>query len=326
VDRALQVNPDLSEAHRALGLYHYRCHRDYGRALAEFAVAARGLPNDPELVADVGAVRRRLGEFELAAKDADRALQLNPRVSLRAWDVGITYALLGDLDAAHERVKLAIEIDPGDTTAYVINALLYMRDGDLKRSREWLERTPPTTSPFKEMVWLGQLSFERDYAAAVERFEGATWTAIEQTTDHIPRMGLLGDLYRLQGRTAKAEQAYRQALSQVEVELRSRPDDSRRHIARGLILARLGRPQDAIAAGRRAVELYPTSLDAFHGPYSEIGLVKIYLRAGELDRGLDLLEKILRGPNKLVVSVPLMKLDPEFDPVRDHPRFKAMLR
>ncbi len=60
-------------------------------------------------------------------------------------------------------------------------------------------------------------------------------------------------------------------------------------------------------------------------PYTEIGLVRIYLRAGELDRGLDLLENILRGPNKMVMSVPLMKLDPEFDPVRDHPRFKAML-
>jgi len=46
------------------------------------------------------------------------------------------------------------------------------------------------------------------------------------------------------------EQAYRQALSQVEAELETRPDDARRHIARGMILAHLGRPEEAIAAGR----------------------------------------------------------------------------
>ena len=326
VDRALRVSPDLPEAHRSLGLYHYRCHRDYERALAEFAVAARGLPNDPELLSAVGAVRRRLGEFELAAKDAERALQLDPRDSNLAWDIGVTYAILGDLDAAHDRINLAIEIDPGNTAAYLLNALFYILDGDLERSREWIERTPPTTSPLNEMTWLIQLSLERDYAAAVERFERATWKAIETTTDHHPRMGLLGDLYRLQGRTAKAEQAYRQALSQVETELETRPDDARRHIARGMLLARLGRPEEAIAAGRRAVDLYPTSLDAFHGPNTELGLALIYLRAGELDRGLDLVEKLLRGPNKLIVTVAVMKLDPEFDPIRDHPRFKAMLR
>ncbi len=326
VDRALQVNPDLPEAHRSLGLYHYRCHRNYERALAEFAMAARDLPNDSKLLSSVAGIRRRLGEFELAARDSERALQLNPRNSNLAWDLGATYAVLGDMDAAHERIDLAIEISPGNTAAYLLNALFYLLDGDLERSREWLERAPATTSQLNELAWLIQLTSERDYAAGVERFERATWKAIEVTMVHIPRAGLLGDFYRLQGRTAKAEQAYRQGLSQVEAELETRPDDARRHIARGLILAHLGRPEDAIAAGRRAVELYPTSLDAFHGPNIEMGQALIYLRAGELDRGLDLVEKILHGPNKMVVSVATMKLDPEFDSVRDHPRFKAMLR
>jgi tetratricopeptide (TPR) repeat protein len=92
-------------------------------------------------------------------------------------------------------------------------------------------------------------------------------------------------------------------------------------VALGHILARLGRRNEAVAAGQRAVELYPTSLDAFHGPYFEIELARIYGEVGDFDEGFEWLESVFRGPVKSVVSIPFMRLDPRLDAVRNHPRY-----
>ena len=48
--------------------------------------------------------------------------------------------------------------------------------------------------------------------------------------------------------------------------LRESPDDAARHAQLGLILAGLGQNDEAIAEGKRAVELLPESQDAFDGP------------------------------------------------------------
>jgi len=49
----------------------------------------------------------------------------------------------------------------------------------------------------------------------------------------------------------------------------------------------------------------------------------IYARAGELDKAIDELEVALSVPN--FISIPWLRVDPLFDPLRDHPRFKALL-
>ena len=59
VDRALQLKPDLPEAHLARGHYYYHCQSDWDRALDEFAIAQRSLPNDSDLLSFIGLVQRR---------------------------------------------------------------------------------------------------------------------------------------------------------------------------------------------------------------------------------------------------------------------------
>ena len=61
VDKALTLDPDLSEAHGALGRYHYWGHLEYDRALAEFAIAQKRQPNNGDLLVGIGAVQRRQG-------------------------------------------------------------------------------------------------------------------------------------------------------------------------------------------------------------------------------------------------------------------------
>ena len=76
-------------------------------------------------------------------------------------------------------------------------------------------------------------------------------------------------------------------------------------------------------AGEHGAELIPISKDAVDGPYLAIELAKIYTRVGETDKALDLIDEQLSIPSFL--SVGLLRLDPVWDPLRDHPRFQALL-
>src|SRR5438552_14582024 len=58
-DKALRLAPDRGESHLLAADIHYRCYRDYQAALAELAIAQRGLPNDPSVFALAGFIARR---------------------------------------------------------------------------------------------------------------------------------------------------------------------------------------------------------------------------------------------------------------------------
>src|SRR3989440_1229108 len=62
-EEALRLQPDLPEAHLALGFSYYYGDRDYQHALAEFEIARRGLPNEAEAYMAIGAIQRRQGKW-----------------------------------------------------------------------------------------------------------------------------------------------------------------------------------------------------------------------------------------------------------------------
>jgi len=78
-----------------------------------------------------------------------------------------------------------------------------------------------------------------------------------------------------------------------------------------------------VIEGKRALELMPVSKDAYIGPQLHEDLSRIHSSLGELDDAVAELEYLLSIPSR--VSVPLLRLDPRWDPLRDHPGFKALL-
>ena len=75
--------------------------------------------------------------------------------------------------------------------------------------------------------------------------------------------------------------------------------------------------------GKRAVELLPVEKEAWRGTYRIEDLARIYTVVGEYDKAIDKLESLLSRPGML--SVNILKLDPVWDPLRDHPRFQRLL-
>ena len=87
-------------------------------------------------------------------------------------------------------------------------------------------------------------------------------------------------------------------------------------------IACLGRKEDAINEGKKAVELLPESEDAVEGPKATAALAEIYASVGEHDEAFLPLDHLLAVPNGL--TVPQLRLDPVWDPLRADPRFQKL--
>ena len=122
---------------------------------------------------------------------------------------------------------------------------------------------------------------------------------------------------------AKARSSLAEAQRIVEAALRENPTDPRRHAVLGKIFAGLGRKEDAVREGKRAVELLPETKDALDGPSMTLALAEIYTALGDLDSAFPLLEHSLASPAG--ISVPVLKLDPRWYPLRKDPRFEKLL-
>jgi serine/threonine-protein kinase len=113
------------------------------------------------------------------------------------------------------------------------------------------------------------------------------------------------------------------ARAALEQQLTATPEDAQRHSLLGVALAQMGRKDAAIREGERAVALAPVEQDAQTGPYFVHQLARIYILTGEPDKAIDLLEKLLAMPYYL--SPAWLRIDPEFEPIRKHPRFQKLV-
>ena len=117
--------------------------------------------------------------------------------------------------------------------------------------------------------------------------------------------------------------AYRAAADDLAAELDRSPEDFRLPGPLGIAYAGLGRREEAIAAAKKGVEMMPFSRDSLLGPFRQQELALVYTKVGELDAALAELEIVLGRPS--VISVPLLELDPRWEPLREHPGYRRLV-
>src|SRR5262249_53052044 len=198
--------------------------------------------------------------------------------------------------------------------------------GDLTSAEKQISSLPGDVDPNGMVTWARSwvLMLQRKFPealAVVQKFPGEI--LIVEPAGPIPKALLEGIIYLLHGDKEKAQPALEHARLVSEQLLRDAPEDPRRHVQHGFILAALDQKQEAIAEGKRAVELLPESQDAFDGPQGITGLAQIYACTGESDEALRLIDHLLGTPSGL--TIPLLKLDPVWDQLRKDPRFQALI-
>jgi TolB-like protein/tetratricopeptide (TPR) repeat protein len=327
IRKALELQPDLAWAHFSQGLYYYYIDRDYQRALDEFAIAQRGLPNSSDIYLVRGSIERRQGNWAESTANLEKAASLDPKNAWILQNLASNYIATKQYELADKTLDRAIEAAPQTLGARGLKAKLAIEwKGDFSVAEKMLEQVPPGVDP-EGVITLSRvnlLMLQRKFSEGLPIVERWPEDLIHgDGTAPKPKAALEGWLYFLQGDKTRAQAALQKALPLAEQSLREGPTDPARHLELAFILAGLDRKEEAIAEGRRAVEVRPESKDAFDGPEIAAALAQIYALTGEKDQALKMLEHSLNTPNG--ITVPVLKLDPFWDALRADSRFQALL-
>jgi serine/threonine-protein kinase len=330
-DAALRLAPNLPESHLAMGQVWYFGRRDWRRALEEYRLALNGLPNDAELLEQIGYAHRRLGEWDNVFAVFEAASRLSPRDANLLYDLGGgTYEAVHRYADAVRAYDRALRLAPELAFVAVLRGWALARwRGQLDALREALDRMPGedeldpslgSVAAQRAEVWL----LARDSASLLHMPQVGRGIVFDGQDFYLPSELYAGWAYELRGDRAAAELAFTGALVKLDEALRQLPDDWRVHVARGFALAGLGRRDHA----RHEADWLQTSevyrADANQGPRLAGDRAQILAQAGAADEALDEIERLLSQPSWL--SVHTLRLDPRWDPIRSHPRFQALLK
>jgi len=327
VDKALELAPDLPEAHHSLGTYYWLGFLDYDRALREFAIVEASRPNDSQLLHARAVLRQRQGKLREGLVDFERAQQLDPALSGIAGGYGQTYMMLRDFPRAEAQFERATALSPDAVEPYFNRVMVALRGyGSTRRARAVLDEARKvgiTDEPYlviaRELVEL----FDRRYQAALDVLSSMAPEVFQDQNRFVPRTELYAEVYGLMGYRELARVYYDSARNVVAGKLREHPDDPRLHSALGIAWAGLGRKDEAIAEGKKAVDLLPVTREAFRGYRHEHDLARIYTMVGEYDAAVSRLEYLLSIPGWLTPA--WLRIDPDWDPLRRNPRFQRLV-
>jgi serine/threonine-protein kinase len=276
----------------------------------------------------IGYVQRRQGKFEKAVVTLKEASELDPRSARLAFNIGETFMLLRKYSEAERYYERAISLAPDLLRPYAYKVQLYLlAEGSTKKARAVLNRALENIGAEEDDVilfhWVLLEIFEGNYQKALDTLSMGLSEAFETQFYFVPKAQLYGQINGLMGNRQLEQAYYESARSILETKIQEQPEDGRFHSSLGIAYAGLGRKEDALREGKLGVKLLPVTKEAWRGLYRVEALAKIYVMVGEFDAAIDQLEYLLSIPSEM--SIPLLRLDPAWDPLRDHPRFKRLL-
>jgi TolB-like protein/Flp pilus assembly protein TadD len=324
-ERAFAIDPDLPEAHTAAGFYYYHGLRDYESALREFEAALRSEPGNANALEGAAWVYRRLGQWDRSIAHLERAAEIDPHSGNRLVTTGETLYLARRYEDAHRYFSRSLALQPDEAQTLRLWAWLQTSwRGDAQSARSLIdaaiEAAPSGALPGGDDLqpwWL---------LRALGRGQANRWlvkiTPAVFADDTVVYHLAAAELESLQGDRDAASAAYAAAAAILERQIAADPQEARYHSELGVALAGLGRVEEAIGEGRRAVELLPIDRDALWGRAFVENLALIYVRTGQPDAALDELEALLPLAGPLTPA--WLRLDPAWDTMRDRPRFARL--
>ena len=326
LDAAARLQPDAGEVHLVRALFHYWGRRDYAPALAELALARRSLPNDAEVLLFFGAIERRQGRWDESTRSLERALVLDPRNANITGELTINYRALRRYNDARRVLDNLLAWKPEDFGSQLFRATLDLYEkADLRRLQTVLWGDGAASADQNMIArnrrWVAYL--KRDYRAAEQALSAYRLPDFTGTGVITPREYYEGRAARGLGDAPRADAAFLRARERAAAAVSARPDDAKALIVLAKIDTMLGRKEEAMREGERAIALLPVGSDAADGPHILSILVEVYAGIGETDRALDVLQQAAALPGGPTYGVLL--LDEDFDPLRQDPRFQKIL-
>jgi serine/threonine-protein kinase len=321
--RARMLRPNDAVGHIAMASYYTVIAIDLERAEQETTAAVELSPNDINALSMAGMVAVRRGKVDQATAYLERAVRLDPRAVLasgRLFDLLLRVRRYPEARAASEAVRA---LAPDNLASIEGAVMLHLAEGDLAGAQGVLRNAPPSVSrpalvAYVATYWDLYWALDREQLDILSRLAPSAFDDARDTWAQV-----LAQAWWYQGNVQKARAYADSAAVPTRERLRAEPNDAQEHSFLGLMLAYLGKKQEAIAEGERGAAMLSIAKDARDGAYQEHQLVRIYLLVGEPEKALDHLEPLLKIPYYL--SPGWLKIDPSFAPLRGNPRFERLV-
>jgi serine/threonine-protein kinase len=324
---ASRLRPDAGETHLARAWNLYVGYRDYDGALDELRLAHESLPNDPQTFELTAYIQRRQGRWEESIHSLERALELDPRNLDALHRIALRYRDLARYDEAKSALNRALAVEPNDATTKAMYAVVEMLwKADTRPLHQTIDDIRVKDSAALQSVadsWLTCALAERDFAAAGSALAISSENALSDGPIQFSRTFMEGLLARMVKDDTRARSAFTAARGDQVKIVQAQPDYGPPLVVLGLIDAALGRREEALREGRRAVELLPVEKDAVNGRIMIAYFAIIGVWVGDSALACEQLAGAIGYTSS--VSYGQLKLMPWWDPLRGDPCFERIV-
>jgi serine/threonine-protein kinase len=329
-ERALQLQPDLPEAHLARGISYYYGDNDYDAAMKEFEIARRGLPNESEIYLYIGSIQRRQGKWAESTASMEKAVNLNPKDVWSLQNLTSNYQMLRDYKKANKIIDQALALDPKALGPLTVKSKLAIAEkGDFSVAERAFDavKSGQMSKEQKLEITGSQIDvflLQRKYQEALKMAESVPDDDLAAFQPHLwSKYFYIGFARRELHDEDGARAAFLKAKAAAEEQVKRTPDAEEAHLQLAKTLAFLGERDAALAEAQRASELRPESKDAFGGPEVMESVAQVYAILDEKDRAIEVLDGLLSRPSGMTVQS--LRVNPIWDPLRNDPRFQNLL-
>ncbi|MGB9474851.1 MAG: winged helix-turn-helix domain-containing protein, partial [Candidatus Udaeobacter sp.] len=269
IGTASRLRPDAGETHLARAQNLYWGYLDYAGALAELEIARQSLPNDSQILELTGYIHRRQGRWDESIRNLERALELDPRNLDTLQQLALSYGDLARYAEEKSVLDRALAIQPNDAATKAMDAVVDLDwNADTRALHELINEIRAKEPAALQSVadsWLIYALAERDPAEASNALEVLGENAFGDGPIQFSRSFLEGVIARMIKDERKAQSAFVVARAEQEKIVQAQPNYGPPLVVLGLIDAALGRKEEALREGQRAVELLPVKKDAVNG-------------------------------------------------------------
>jgi TolB-like protein len=324
INRALELNPDSPSALRASANYYYRVENDYRKSLALLKQALENAPGDVDLHGDIGLSQRRLGMFQESIASFRKTLELDPSNRYYLSLMAETMMAAGDWQDIVDNTEPLEDADPDELDIQLdrAQAQFYLTGNFEPLERVFQTMNLSDTTNYiitsTRVHWL-----QRDVDATIGVLNNPIWTQdsigyVFQTS----RDYELANAYRLKGDMEKADLHFERVIatrdevmnSALQVQVYS-------GMSIALSLARLGRFDEALELAAQLLSDTPPEKDAMLWGWLFSSQAMIKGLAGDPEAAIDDLVIALETPSSFRMTVWDLHYDPNWDFMRDNPRF-----
>jgi tetratricopeptide (TPR) repeat protein len=323
VETAMRLAPDTVDTHAALGLFYYYCVRDYDRALSELQIAKARDPNNAVTIFSIGLVKRRQGKIDEAIALQEQAAKLDPLNNDIWTNLAGSYRGIRKMPEARALFDRALNIAPNDLGVISQKAETFLAEGNVDDAWQILSVVSFPATELGFGTTIEALVCQRRYKDAEEMVTTAMNDTSVPPLFHSIALSGLARLHLARGDRAGAQQLFAQA--EAELTRLHANGENNLFLLDALILveAYLGHRDNVDQLAQEAMQRVRN--DLWESPHHEEAIARAHIVLGELDRAFPMLEHVLSVPYAYALTPALMRIEPDWDGVRNDRRFQKLV-